>query len=177
MAGSCWVRGTRIGGISAMAITASRAYGFIQTALLCVFAAAVFFGPAAPLLLTGRAPRLIGDVFCFAGLFLLFGGINRLGRAIQVDPAPRSDATLVTAGIYKWFRHPIYTAIVVIVIGIFLRRPTIAVAIAAAIVIVFLAIKVRFEEKLLMARYPDYSNYKQRSWGLLPGPRWPSRSS
>jgi protein-S-isoprenylcysteine O-methyltransferase Ste14 len=155
---------------------ASKVYGVVQTVLIFGFAAAVFLGQARPLLLPGKIPRLIGDVLCLVGLVLLFGGINRLGRAIQVDPAPRSDATLVTSGIYKWFRHPIYTAIVVMVIGIFLRRPTIAVAIAATIVIIFLAIKVRFEEKLLVARYPEYLEYRRRSWGLLPWPRSLSNS-
>jgi protein-S-isoprenylcysteine O-methyltransferase Ste14 len=34
--------------------------------------------------------------------------------------------------------------------------------------VIFLAVKVRFEEQLLVARYPDYIAYRQRSWGLVP---------
>jgi protein-S-isoprenylcysteine O-methyltransferase Ste14 len=155
----------------------SKIYGVIQSALLCLFAAAVFLGPRTTLFATGPILRMAGAVFCLAGLVLLFVGIGGLGRNIQVNPAPKADAVLVTAGVYQWFRHPIYTGIVMIVIGLFLRNPTIAVAIAAAIVIVYLAIKVRFEEKLLVARYPDYSEYRRRSWGLLPWPRGESNRS
>jgi len=78
---------------------------------------------------------------------------------------------LVTSGIYRWFRHPIYTAIVAIVVGLFLRQSTIAVALSMFIVIVYLSIKVRFEEKLLLARYPSYAKYRTHSWGLVPRPR------
>ena len=151
---------------------ASKLYGLMQSALLCMFAAVLFLGPATPLVSAGRIPRLVGGLVCAAGLLLLFVAIKRLGRAIQIDPAPRPDATLVTTGIYRWFRHPIYTAIVVIVIGLFLRRMTLAVAIASAIVIVFLAIKVRVEERLLTERYPAYDEYKRTSWGLWPGLHW-----
>jgi protein-S-isoprenylcysteine O-methyltransferase Ste14 len=150
----------------------SKIYGLIQSALLCAFAAAVLFGPATPRLLGGEAARILGGIFCAAGLLLLFAAINRLGRAIQIDPAPRSDATLVTTGIYRWFRHPIYTAILMMVIGLFLRRATLPVAVAGAIVILFLAVKVSFEQQLLTARYPDYPEYKRKTWGLLPGLHW-----
>jgi len=149
----------------------SKFYGVIQTVLFCMYAAAVFFGPGRPLLFTGKILRPIGALVCLAGLVLLFAAIRRLGQAIQVAPAPKQDATLVTTGIYRWFRHPIYTAIVMIVIGLFLRTPTIFVGGATAIVIGFLAVKVRLEETLLLAHYPEYAEYKRRSWGLVPWPR------
>ena len=58
--------------------------------------------------------------------------------------------------------------------GIFLRTPALFIAIAGGIVAVFLVIKVRFEERLLAARYPAYPAYKAASWGLVP---WPRRRS
>jgi protein-S-isoprenylcysteine O-methyltransferase Ste14 len=81
---------------------------------------------------------------------------------------------LVSGGVYRRFRHPIYTAIVIVGIGLFLRKPTVAVAVAAAVVIAFLLVKVRFEEALLQARYPEYAEYRDRTWGLIP---WFRRSS
>ncbi|HTR22652.1 MAG TPA: isoprenylcysteine carboxylmethyltransferase family protein [Terriglobales bacterium] len=147
-------------------------YGLAQTILLCVFVAAVFLAPRRPLLLPGGTPRGVGSFLCLSGLALLVAGFVRLGRTIQVSPTPKENATLVTGGIYRWFRHPIYTAIVAMVAGIFLRQSTIAVAIATVIVIAYLAIKVRFEEQLLLARYPDYEEYRRHSWGLVPWPHW-----
>jgi protein-S-isoprenylcysteine O-methyltransferase Ste14 len=151
-----------------------RIYGFAQTALLCVFAGAVFFGPGTLLLLPSVIPGVVGAVLCGAGLVLLFAALGWIGRAVQISPEPRPGATLVTTGVYKWLRHPIYTSIVVVVVGIFLRRPTLVIGIAGVVVIAFLVIKVRFEEKLLVERYPTYSEYKMRTWGIIP---WPRRSS
>jgi protein-S-isoprenylcysteine O-methyltransferase Ste14 len=156
---------------------AGNAYGIIQTVLLMMFAAAVFFGPRAPLLLAGRALRITGGALCAVGLLLLFAGVRHLGAAIQVNPSPKAGAKLVTTGIYRWFRHPIYTAIVFVVIGLFLRTPTVAVAGATAIVILYIAVKIRFEERMLLASYPDYAEYKHQAWGLVPWPRGRSKHS
>ena len=60
----------------------------------------------------------------------------------------------------------------VLVAGLFLRKPTIAIGIAAAVVVLFLMVKVRFEQVLLRARYPQYGDYQRRTWGVIPGLRW-----
>ena len=149
----------------------SEVYGMAQTVVLILFAAAVFFGPATPILPSGRISWTIGSVFCAAGIVLLVAAIARIGQSIQIAPEPKKNATLVTSGVYRWFRHPIYTSIVMIVVGLFLRKPALATAVAGVLVIIFLVIKVRFEEKLLRARYPEYSAYMERSIGILPWPR------
>src|SRR5689334_10060218 len=116
------------------------------------------------LLFESSAARIAGGVLSAAGLLLMFAALVSLRRAVQIAPEPRADAELVTSGVYASFRHPIYTAIVAIVLGLFLRQPTMAVAAASAVVIIFLALKVRFEEARLAARYPTYSAYKRRTW-------------
>jgi protein-S-isoprenylcysteine O-methyltransferase Ste14 len=94
-----------------------------------------------------------------------------LRGVIQIDPFPKRGGHLVTTGIYHWLRHPIYTAIVLIVIGLVLREPRVSLAVAAAVVIAFLFVKTRFEEGLLAAHYPQYCAYRKRTWGLIPGLR------
>ena len=85
-----------------------------------------------------------------------------------MHPEPKAGASLVTTGIYRWFRHPIYTGMLLAVVGLFLCKPTPRVAAVSAVVVGFLVVKVRFEEQLLLARYPDYAEYRKRSWGLIP---------
>ncbi len=136
-----------------------------------MFAGAMFFGSKVWILPNNAALKIAGDVLCAAGLLLLFVALGQIGRAIQVAPAPRPNATLVTSGVYAWFRHPMYTAILSVIAGLFLREPILAVAIAGAIAIAFLALKTRYEERLLLARYPEYAQYKSRTWGIVPWPR------
>ncbi len=145
----------------------SRNYGLAQSVLFCLFAVAVIFGPG-PLLFGPGAARLVGNVLCGAGLALMLIGVFALREVIQVAPEPREGGRLVTTGLYRWFRHPIYTGIVVVAVGMFLRRPTALVAVAAAVTIGFLVVKTRYEESLLQERYPDYAEYKKRAWGIIP---------
>jgi protein-S-isoprenylcysteine O-methyltransferase Ste14 len=149
----------------------SKAYGVAQTLLLCIFAAAHFFGPGHPFLPTGRITWTVSNLLCAAGVVLLLVAISRIGQSIQIAPEPKKTATLVTTGVYRYFRHPIYTAIMAVVLGLFLRKPTVLGAITGALVIVFLIIKVQFEEQLLRSRYPQYAEYMTKSWGLVPWPR------
>jgi protein-S-isoprenylcysteine O-methyltransferase Ste14 len=147
---------------------ASKTYGAMQTTILCAFSLA-FFVDAGPRLFGPGTSAVVGAVLCGAGLLLLLSAFPSIGRVIQIAPEPRANGQLVTTGIYSRFRHPIYTAIVILVIGLFLRNPTIPVAVAAALVIVFLIFKVRFEEQLLRGRHPEYAAYERRAWGLFPG--------
>ncbi len=148
----------------------SRAYAWAQTVLLCLFAAAVIFGGGVPLF-TSVLARDVGLALCAVGLTLMAFAFVPLREVIQIAPEPKAGAHLVTTGIYRWLRHPIYTAIVLIVIGLVLRKPGLWLAIAAAVVIAFLFVKTRFEERLLETHYPEYSEYRKRSWGLIPGLR------
>jgi protein-S-isoprenylcysteine O-methyltransferase Ste14 len=150
------------------------AYAVIQTLLLGIFAVVVVFGPKVWLLPSNAILAIAGDGACAAGLLLLLIALGQIGRSVQIAPAPREDGRLVTSGVYAWLRHPMYTAILLVIVGFFFRTPTLAVGIAGAIVIAFLVIKTRFEERLLLARYPEYARYKSRTWGIVPWPRRPS---
>jgi protein-S-isoprenylcysteine O-methyltransferase Ste14 len=145
-------------------------YGAAQTALLLAFTAAYVFSaaPQAPHdASVAAAGRIAGGVLCTAGLALLTASFANLGRAVQVDPEPREGSRLVTRGVYARLRHPMYTAIVILVLGLFLRKPALAVGAMTLAVIAFLALKVRVEERLLLARYADYAAYRARTRGMF----------
>lgn len=147
-------------------MTKSDTYATVQTAMLIAFNAVFFLFPGSALFHSAAAMRA-GTLLCVAGLALLMISVFTLRRVIQVAPAPKEGGHLVAAGVYRVLRHPIYTAMVMLVLGLFLRRPTPAVAIAGATVIAFLLVKARFEESLLAAKYPGYAAYRARTFGVL----------
>ena len=151
----------------------SRNYALVQTVVFCAFAAAFFLDAGPRLFPPGVVSGAVSAVLCLAGVLLLLAAFGSIGGAIQIAPEPRPGARLVTKGVYARLRHPIYTAIVILVVGLLLRKPTAVIGIGAAVVIAFLVVKVRFEEKLLLTRYPEYAEYKERTWGIL---LWSRRS-
>lgn len=147
---------------------ASKRYGTAQTVLLALFAAVFLLDPGPPLFESATA-RAVGLALCSVGILLMFSALLTIRRAVQVEPSPKRDAQLVTHGLYGYIRHPIYTSILVLVPGLCLRKPTLVVAAAGVVVVVFLLVKVRFEEALLLDRYPAYAAYRRRTWGVVPG--------
>ena len=145
----------------------SSTYALVQNVLFILFAVAVIFGPG-PVLFGPAVALLVGNALCGMGLALMLLGVVALHEVIQVAPEPREGGRLVTSGLYRRFRHPIYTGIVLVALGLFLRHPTALVAVAAAVTIVFLVFKTRFEEILLLQRYPDYAEYRTRALGVIP---------
>ena len=148
----------------------SRNYGVAQSVLLAVFAAGYLLDGSVPIF-HSRGAAAAGLGICAAGLLLMFSALASLRDVVQVAPEPRAGGHLVTRGVYSRFRHPIYTAILLLVSGSFSGSRRCSVGIGGLAVMGFLAVKVRFEEQLLVARYPDYVAYRQRAWGLVPWPR------
>lgn len=146
---------------------ASRNYGVAQSTLLFVFAGAYFLDSGPGLVAPGGSAGVIGAALCAVGLLLMLAAFVSLGGAIRIAPEPKPGAGLVTRGVYRYLRHPIYTGIVLVVVGLLLRKPSLLVGIAAVVVVAFLALKTRFEERLLLARYPEYAEYRRRTWGIL----------
>ena len=150
-----------------MALDASQRaqlYVMGQFLLIGLFAVAVLMSaPAADPVWHG-----VGIAICAPGLAIIVAALAAMGRVMQVSPQPKADGHLVTRGIYGWLRHPMYTGILFIVVGLLVRTPSLAAGIVGAALVVLLVAKSRFEESLLIARYPGYAEYRRRTWGVIP---------
>ena len=110
-----------------------------------------------------------------AGLVLLAAGValyrvagRALGDALSPFIEPREDAPLVTHGLYRHVRHPIYLAQAMIAAGAPLTlgcRWMLGVAAAAATV---LALRILREEEALARTFPDYPRYAAKTKRLVP---------
>lgn len=143
-------------------LAASKAYAAAQVVLLCAFAAILLWNPGSALFVSPAA-AIAGDAAGIAGLAVIALGFLALGRNIQVSPHTKEGAHLVTSGIYRWLRHPIYSGIALCVAGLWLREPTIPAGAAAIVVLAFLGVKRRVEERFLLAAYPEYDAYRKRT--------------
>ena len=86
----------------------------------------------------------------------------QLGNSFSI--APKATA-LVTNGLYSKFRHPVYYASVLAVVGLCLFSGSELMYGALVFLIVLELLRIRREEKLLQATFgQEYKRYKLSTW-------------
>jgi protein-S-isoprenylcysteine O-methyltransferase Ste14 len=89
-------------------------------------------------------------------------------RNLRIAPEVARGARLVKTGPYRFIRHPMYSAVLLITVALALSHLTIArLTVWAALLAVFLA-KLQHEEVLLAKRFREYTAYQRRTKRLVP---------
>jgi protein-S-isoprenylcysteine O-methyltransferase Ste14 len=87
---------------------------------------------------------------------------------INVAPALKENHQLVTSGIYRWIRHPMYTSVLMFCFGLMLSNSHLISQLMMLVLCIDLVLKARLEETLLEQRYPEYSKYQNETGKFLP---------
>lgn len=87
---------------------------------------------------------------------------------VSIMPDPKKATHVVTRGPYRWIRHPMYTAVLLLCAGLLLTNLSIFRVLVFTVLAVDLYLKMRYEEKKLSAKFTDYSAYKTKTWALIP---------
>jgi protein-S-isoprenylcysteine O-methyltransferase Ste14 len=117
------------------------------------------------------APTSNAALASVGGVLWVFGAVWSVWPLVQlrssfaIVPAARR---LVTAGPYAFARHPIYTGYILQYVGMLLMRPTPQMAIVLAAWGVLLRIRIRYEEEVLTAAFPEYAAYRARVGAFAP---------
>jgi protein-S-isoprenylcysteine O-methyltransferase Ste14/rhodanese-related sulfurtransferase len=140
--------------------------GYITFAVLTLIAAPI--DNAVRHAQVSAAQQIVGALFGFGGLLLGFLSFRALGRNFRVFAAPRRSGTLITTGVYSKVRHPMYTSVVMALLGYVMCFGSVfALPFWLCCAILYVA-KAAKEEPLLMQRYEEYEEYRKRTWKFLP---------
>ena len=113
--------------------------------------------------------RLLGVAVGFVGVALFVWMFRHLGLNVTSTSMPRANATLVTSGPYRWIRHPMYTAALLLVAAATLLTANIVVAIGGVTMFALLAARSRVEEQRLVERFGEaYRVYQRNTGRFLP---------
>jgi protein-S-isoprenylcysteine O-methyltransferase Ste14 len=132
------------------------------------------FLPAGDLWSRGGVSVAIAATAIVGGVVLAGAAGLRLGTALTPLPIPKDGADLVTSGLYRWVRHPIYTGVLLAAVGLVIWGASLAHIIGLVALYVILFAKSVGEEKMLAERHDGYAGYALTTGRLVPrilGPR------
>ncbi len=118
------------------------------------------FFPQKQIIQSSPFSYLLGILIIIISFIIMLVSIKDLGRNLSPFPRPINNSNLVTTGIYRFMRHPMYYSLIFISIGVFIIKLSIYylfLTISLALIIKF---KIDLEEKYLMNKFKNYLLYK-----------------
>ena len=103
---------------------------------------------------------LVGFLIIIISFIILIVAIKDLGGNLSPFPKPINNSNLVTTGIYRFTRHPMYYSLIFISFGVFIIKLSIYylfLSISLALIIKF---KIALEEQYLNNKFENYLLYK-----------------
>jgi protein-S-isoprenylcysteine O-methyltransferase Ste14 len=137
----------------------TRLKGWVMVVVQLLLLAFLVLAPRQDHWRVSRPLQALGIVLELLGVVVIVLGAFSLGRSIRAHPEPAPNAELRTAGLYRFVRHPIYSGVLVFAAGLAITSGNLASVIAFAVLVAVLAIKARFEERLLEGRFAGYRRY------------------
>ena len=93
---------------------------------------------------------------------------NRLGN-FNIHPAPKTGASLVTSGPYRWMRHPMYSSVLLGAAAMTCLSDGLTAGLVWAALFLVLLAKSSLEEHWLRLHHPQYQAYCQQCKRFVPG--------
>lgn len=98
----------------------------------------------------------------------LMAVINMKLNNLNIVPTLKDNHQLVTHGIYRLIRHPMYTSVLLFCLAFTLTIADNQAVVVMFILLIDLILKSNVEEKLLSEQFDTYSNYKNKTGRFLP---------
>ena len=103
---------------------------------------------------------LIGILIIIISLIIILVAIKDLGTNLSPFPKPIKNSNLVTTGIYRFTRHPMYYSLIFISFGVFLTKLSIYYLFLSISLGLIIKFKIALEEQYLKNKFKNYLFYK-----------------
>ena len=103
---------------------------------------------------------LVGFLIIIIACIILLIAINDLGRNLSPFPRPINNSNLVTKGIYRYTRHPMYYSLIFISFGVFITKLSIYYLFLSISLVLIIKFKIALEEQYLNNKFKNYLLYK-----------------
>ena len=102
----------------------------------------------------------VGFLIIIIAFIILLVAIKDLGRNLSPFPRPIKNSNLVTKGIYRFTRHPIYYSLIFISFGVFITKLSIYYLFLSISLGLIIKFKIALEEQYLNNKFKNYLLYK-----------------
>ena len=116
--------------------------------------------PQKQIIQVGAFSYLIGFLIIIFALIIILFAIKDLGRNLSPLPRPITNSILVTTGIYRFTRHPMYYSLMFISLGIFIIKLCIYYLLLLISLALIIKLKIAVEEQYLKKKFKNYLLYK-----------------
>ena len=103
---------------------------------------------------------LVGFLIIIIAFIILLVAIKDLGRNLSPFPRPINNCNLVTTGIYRLTRHPMYYSLIFISFGVFIIKLSIYYLFLSISLGLIIKFKIALEEQYLNNKFKSYLIYK-----------------
>ena len=104
----------------------------------------------------------VGFLIIIIAFIILLFAIKDLGRNLSPFPRPINNSNLVTKGIYRFTRHPMYYSLIFISFGVFITKLSIYYLFLSTSLILIIKFKIALEEQYLKKKFKNYLFYKNK---------------
>ena len=116
--------------------------------------------PQKQIIQVGAFSYLIGFLIIIFALIIILVAIKDLGRNLSPLPRPITNSNLVTTGIYRFTRHPMYYSLIFISFGFFITKLSIYYLFLTISLCLIIKFKIALEEQYLNNKFKNYLIYK-----------------
>jgi protein-S-isoprenylcysteine O-methyltransferase Ste14 len=116
----------------------------------------------------GRLFPVFGTVIIAAGLGFAVWARTHLGRNWSGIVTVKQDHALVRTGPYRAVRHPIYTGLLLALIGTAMAIGEWRGVVAVIFALIGFLWKIQVEEKRMRENFPEYAHYRRQTSALIP---------
>jgi len=103
---------------------------------------------------------LVGFLIIIIAFVILIVAIKDLGTNLSPFPRPTNNSKLVTTGIYRFTRHPMYYSLMFTSFGVFITKLSIYYLFLSIILSLIIKFKIDLEEQYLKNKFKNYLFYK-----------------
>ena len=118
------------------------------------------FIPQKQIIQVGLFSYLLGGLIIIIAFIILLIAIKDLGGNLSPFPRPINNSNLVTTGIYRFTRHPMYYALIFVSFGVFLTKLSIYYLFLSISLGLIIKFKIALEEQYLKNKFKNYLLYK-----------------